>query len=306
MPSNEAHEIVFRTSIAACNSGSDLRVYMQDVLGKIRESKYDDKWSNGTEKNIVASAKPYSPLACTSSDLENIRVYYLSTENTINDVTYDKSKGWYEGSLGKKCFITAPCSKLAACHLNGPDVTNRVYCQMANNTIQEYGLKDNGNWETMSNLGSAMPGTDITCTVFKTSEPNIRVYFQHMEHGIIEKCYDSKRGWYGGGAKLPKVQPRTSIACTSHMTSSETVGIRVFYNTSNTMCEMVYDGKSWTEGHFHADCIPGTQIDCISWMNGPRPEVRVYFQAGHEISAITEYVWTQGRWSSGKLALPPA
>jgi uncharacterized protein YyaL (SSP411 family) len=127
-----------------------------------------------------------------------------------------------------------------------------------------------------------------------------------MEHGIIEKCYDSKRGWYDGAVKFPKVQPRTSIACTSYMTSSEVVGIRVFYNTSNMMREMVYDGKSWTESQFHADCIPGTQIACVSWMNGARPDVRVYFQAGHEISAITEYVWTQGRWSSGKLALPPA
>jgi hypothetical protein len=33
---------------------------------------------------------------------------------------------------------------------------------------------DNGNWEKMSTLGSAMPGTDIACTVFKTSEPKIR------------------------------------------------------------------------------------------------------------------------------------
>ncbi|CAG8282078.1 unnamed protein product [Penicillium nalgiovense] len=306
MPSNGAHDIVFRTSIAACNASSHLRVYMQDVMGKIRESRYEDKWSNGTEKNVIASAKLYSPVACTSSDLENIRVYYLSTDNTMKDMAYDKSKGWYEGTLGKKRFMTAPYSKLAACQLKGPNITLRVYCQMADNTIQEYGVKDNGNWEKMSTLGSAMPGTDIACTVFKTPEPKLRTYYQHMEHGIIEKCYDSKRGWYDGAAEFPKVQPRTSIACTSYMASPETVGIRVFYNTSNMMREMVYDGKSWAEGHFRADCIPGTQIACISWVNGARPDVRVYFQAGHEISAITEYVWTQGRWSSGKLALPPA
>lgn len=125
-----------------------------------------------------------------------------------------------------------------------------------------------------------------------------------MEHGIIEKCYDSKRGWYDGVAKFPKVQPRTSLVCTSYWLGH--CWIRVFYNTSNMMREMVYDGKSWAEGHFHADCIPGTQIACISWINGSRPDVRVYFQAGHEVSAITEYVWTQGRWSSGKLSLPPA
>lgn len=45
---------------------------MQDVLGKIRESKYEDKWSNGTEKNVIASAKLYSPVACTSSELDNV------------------------------------------------------------------------------------------------------------------------------------------------------------------------------------------------------------------------------------------
>jgi hypothetical protein len=41
-------------------------------MGKIRESRYEDKWSNGTEKNVIASAKLYSPLACTSNDLENV------------------------------------------------------------------------------------------------------------------------------------------------------------------------------------------------------------------------------------------
>lgn len=45
---------------------------MQDVLGKIRESKYEDKWSNGTEKNVIASAKLYSPVACTSSELDSV------------------------------------------------------------------------------------------------------------------------------------------------------------------------------------------------------------------------------------------
>ena len=60
------------TSIAACNASSHLRVYMQDVMGKIRETSYEDKWSNGTEKNVIVSAKLYSPLACTSNDLENV------------------------------------------------------------------------------------------------------------------------------------------------------------------------------------------------------------------------------------------
>jgi hypothetical protein len=59
----------------------------------------------------------------------------------MKDIAYDKSKGWYEGTLGKKRFMTAPYSKLAACQLKGPDMALRVYCQMADNTIQEYGVK---------------------------------------------------------------------------------------------------------------------------------------------------------------------
>lgn len=39
------------------------------------------------------------------------------------DMAYDKSKGWYEGTLGKKRFMTAPYSKLAACHLKEPAMT---------------------------------------------------------------------------------------------------------------------------------------------------------------------------------------
>ncbi|KAJ6139880.1 hypothetical protein N7471_006366 [Penicillium samsonianum] len=92
-------------------------------------------------KTVFTSAKLYSPVACTSSELENIRAYYLSTENTMMDMAYDKSKGWYEGTLGKKRFMTAPYSKLAGCHLKGPAMTIRVYCPMADNTIQEYGVK---------------------------------------------------------------------------------------------------------------------------------------------------------------------
>lgn len=59
----------------------------------------------------------------------------------MNDMVFDKSRGWYEGSLGKKRFTAAPYSKLAACHLQGSDMTIRVYSQMADNTIQEYGVK---------------------------------------------------------------------------------------------------------------------------------------------------------------------
>ncbi|KAJ6019592.1 hypothetical protein N7522_001659 [Penicillium canescens] len=307
MPSN-AHEIVFRTSIAACNSGDHLRVYMQDVQGKIRETVYENGWSNGTEKNVIASAKLLSPLACTSKELEKIRVFYLSSENTVKEIAYDKSEGWFEGSIGKKRYITAPYSSLAVCYLmKGSDMEMRVYCQLTDNTIQEFGIKDESwGWQKMSNLGPAMPGTEIACTAFKSPHVGIRVYFQHMEYGLIEKCHDGPRGWYDGWMKFPKMQPRTSIACTSYGSGSDIMGIHFFYTSADMVLEMVYDGKSWREGQFHADCIPGTEVACISWVSGSRPEIRIYLQAGHEVSAISEFAWTHGTWKSEERALPPA
>lgn len=68
------------TSIAACNSGAHLRVYMQDVRGNIRESLYEDGWSSGTEKNVIASAKFGSPIAATTKELDNVSPKSQCTE----------------------------------------------------------------------------------------------------------------------------------------------------------------------------------------------------------------------------------
>ncbi|KAJ5757699.1 uncharacterized protein N7511_006393 [Penicillium nucicola] len=326
MPSN-AHEIVFRTSIAACNSNDHLRVYMQDVQGRIRETVYESGWSNGTEKNTIASAKTFSPLACTSKQLEkasqHIQVFYLSNENIINEIAYDRSGGWAEGEIDKKRFTAAPYSKLAAARLNkGSDVELRIYVQLPDNTIQEFGFEGwseeassvvecsltssvdaSSGWQKMSNLGHAMPGTEIACTALRQ---HVRVYLQDVELGLVEKCFDANRGWYDGFTKFPRMQPRAAIACTSFASGSDVQGIHVFYTTATKVLEMVHDGKSWREGNFQADCIPGTEIACISWMSGSSSEIRVYLQAGREVSAISEFVKTHGAWKSGKTALPPA
>ncbi|KAJ5312765.1 hypothetical protein N7508_003595 [Penicillium antarcticum] len=291
MPSN-AHEILFRTSIAACNSDDHLRVYMRDVRGKISETVYENGWSSGAEKNVVASAKTFSPLACTSNNLEKIRVFYLSSENTIEGIAYNQSEGWFEGSIGKKRFITAPYSKLAVCHFEkGSDIELRVYGQLADNTIQEFGFKgknltqpiwyifqrfstdESSGWQKMSNLGHAMPGTEIACTAIRTC---IRVYFQDLEHSLVEKCHDANRGWYDGFTKFPTMQPRAALACTSFAFGSDNISIHIFYSTASEVLEMVHDGRSWREGQFQADCIPGTEIACLSWISGSSSEIRVY------------------------------
>ena len=57
----------------------------------------------------------------------------------IKEAAYDNGKGWYDGSLGKSRIEVAPYSKLAACFLASSDMVLRIYCQMTDNSIQEYG-----------------------------------------------------------------------------------------------------------------------------------------------------------------------
>lgn len=47
---------------------------MQDVLGKVRESMHEGEWSKGTEKDVIATAKLHSPLACASKELEKVGI----------------------------------------------------------------------------------------------------------------------------------------------------------------------------------------------------------------------------------------
>lgn len=111
----------------------------------------------------------------------------------LMEAAYGHSKGWYEGAIGKSRIMAAPYSKIAACFLPGKDLILRVYVQMPDNTIQEFGwggktlvelsmgsidsplfAGDNSNWKKMQNLGEAMPGSGIACTSFKMTDTSIR------------------------------------------------------------------------------------------------------------------------------------
>lgn len=63
----------------------------------------------------------------------------MTNENMLQEAAFDHAKGWYEGAMNKMKIHMAPYSKLAACFLKGANLTLRVYCQMPDNTIQEFG-----------------------------------------------------------------------------------------------------------------------------------------------------------------------
>ncbi|KAJ5291811.1 hypothetical protein N7478_001062 [Penicillium angulare] len=302
MPSN-AQEIYFRTCIGACNSEGYLRVYMQDVLGKVRETMYEREWTNGTEKNVVAEARLDSPIAVAFKP-EHIRMFYLTNDNMLKESAYDQSKGWYEGDIGKKKFHMAPYSSMAACFLDGANMTLRCTAR----SLIILSRNDNTGWKELQNLGVAMPGSSITCTSFKTTHMRLRVFFQDDHHVLEEKCWDQERGWYDGHFKTASsdpVPPRASLACTSHMLGNNKVGMSLFYVCSLSLQEMKFDGQ-WQKGDLKVGCIPGSEVAAACWGSEKNVQMRLYFQKGEHVSGISEWMFSDGKWKAGKAALPPA
>ncbi|OBT52371.1 hypothetical protein VE04_07737 [Pseudogymnoascus sp. 24MN13] len=276
-----ASDIIFNTAIAAVNNNDHLRVYTQDTNGGIRESLYEGKWQNGNAGNTIVTAKLGSPIAATSKELKEIRVYTLSTDNILTETAYSAGRGWYTGDLGAKKFVVAPYSKIAATFLaTGSSLQLRVYAQLPDNTIQEYGYDSaSTGWVKQTNLGSAVAGSSIATTSFNISSLSIR------------------------GASRPP--PRAAIAATSYPASASAISLRVYHAAAdNTLVERAYDGDGWYAGAFVQKTVPGTQAAVIEWTT-QGTQLRVYFQNGTQVSGVSEWVWSGG-WVKGAAAIPPA
>jgi len=296
-----ANSINIRTPIAAVNSSSRLRVYFGSVTGEILEAVYEGKWEGGHA--IATGTKIYSPIAATSAgELNQIRVYYLDNNNRLRERAYDSGRGWYEGALNGHNFQVAPYSQIAAAFLPGTS-SLRVYAQLENNTIQEFGWDGNG-WSRQTNIGAALPGSSIAVTAFRTSQLSIRVYLQDTNLDIFERAFDSGRGWYNGALKFGSTIPRAALAVTSFNASSSGVSLRVYYSASNDrLLEKGWDGSGpWYDGGFSVNSIPASYVASISWDS---VQIRVYYQKEVDVTAVSEEAWV-GRWTPGQSALPPA
>ncbi|KAH8700675.1 fucose-specific lectin [Talaromyces proteolyticus] len=308
MSSVGAQQILLGTAIAAVSSTSHLRVYIKDTAESIRESSYENGWAGGQPSNVIAQATIGSPIAATSKELNHIRVYYVSQDNTLKEAAYDAGTGWYDGQLSMVGVTVAPYSKLAAVFLAGTDqLLLRVYAQLNDNTIQEFGWNsDEKGWSKGVNLSQALPGSGIASTSFQKSQLSIRTYIQEISSNIVEKAYDAYTGWSSGTFTSQSAPPRTAIALTSF---GDSICIRVYYTTTdNHVVERVhYTGTAWYDGDFDQASTPGMQIAVISSGRGPNGlNLRVYLQQGALVTAISETVWSNGAWSPGEKALPPA
>lgn len=294
------NDILIRTALAAVREDDHLRVYETDVQGGIREVQYDGQWTGGEPRNMIARGKIGTPVAATSIGLQHIRVYYVTPDNCLGEAAYDSGSGWYDGNLSAQKFDVAPESSVAAVFLGG-QTTLRVYGQLPDNTIQEWVYTGEHGWTGGSNLGPALPGTQIAATTWGNSPLHIRVYAQDTSLNVFEKTWDG-RGWHTGGLGFSNPIPRAALAVTSWGGDGEQLGIRLYYGApDNVIREKAWDGGGgWYDGGFEAACIPASNVAAI-----PLGILRVYLQNGTEDTAVTEYMWSDG-WRVGYPALPPA
>jgi len=292
------NEIRVTTALAAVRKDAHLRVYVTDVDGGIREVLYEGGWSGGTTQQRLAQGKIGTPVAATSLALDHIRVYYIGTDNELKEHAYDNGSGWYDGGLSGAGFAVAHYSSVSAVYLANQSRL-RVYAQLPDNTIQEFVYE--GKWTVGTNLGAALPGTQIAATTWGTSSLHIRVYFQDTSLNIVEKAWDG--GWSTGGLRFANPVVRASLGVTSWGGDGSTdLGIRVYYGApGNVIKEKAWDGNgNWYDGGFSQATVPASNVAAV-----PLPILRVYLQNGTKVSAVTEYAWNSG-WGVGYAALPPA
>jgi hypothetical protein len=293
------NDILIRTALAAVRKDSHLRVYQTAVDGGIREVQYEGKWMGGEARNVIATGKIGTPVAATSIGFQHIRVYYVTPDNHLGEAAYDSGSGWYNGNLSSQKFAVAPYSSVAAIFLGGQTIL-RVYGQLHDNTIQEWVYGGGSGWTVGSNLGPALPGTQIAATTWGNDPFHLRVYAQDANLNVFEKTWDG-HGWHTGGLSFPTKIPRAALGVTS-WGEGGSLGIRLYYGApGNVVKEKAWDGSGgWYDGGFEEECIPASNVAAI-----PLDVLRVYLQNGTKDTAVTEYMWSNG-WRVGHAALPPA
>ena len=134
---------------------------------------------------------------------------------------------------------------------------------------------------------------------FETLLILVRVYLQDTNLDIYEKAYDTP-GWSNGSLRFGSPIPCTALAATSFLSASSNVAIRLYYSSSDdSLLEKGWDGIFWYDGAFSVNSTLASYVASISWDS---VQIRVYFQKGVNVSAVSEQAW--GEWSVGQAALP--
>ncbi|RDW76332.1 uncharacterized protein DSM5745_06324 [Aspergillus mulundensis] len=333
-----AEQVRFRCAIAAVNSEENIRVYSQDIHGGIREvTCQNGQWSGGSERDIVAHGILGTPLAAVCRNRnEMIHVFYIGDNNVVREVCRESDGKWHHGELDQSQIRVAPYSMLAACSTGGRGQHGgqgneheeiRLFAQMQNNEIQEFRCDERGRWSKQSNVGRALPGTAMDCTILQgqgqgggQNEMSMRLIYQDDNRHIMEaRCHQNKK-WQAHNEIVKQALPRTDltlVTCTDQegKGNDNNVELRLYYvDHNNRMKEMVQsnqDQDNWKKGHLDEQCVAGSQVAAVSWGKSNQCNIRVYFQHGRYVTAISEWMFRGSgkgsqKWEQGKEALPPA
>ncbi|OAP55737.1 hypothetical protein AYL99_09889 [Fonsecaea erecta] len=233
-------------SIAATAwSAWHMRVYFQDGRGGVRESRHDDGvWSGGDARSVLFTTKMGTPLSVISWDNgQKIRIYYLSSQDILQEYCYSAGYGWFHGSLNGQSIRVAPGSKISAIYW--PVDTSIRATSWA---IQEYCYCGQSGWGRGATLWNARPGSSIAATRWFSGpldsvhrNLHIRIYYQDEQSYIRELCWQVG-GWSIGGfsQRALAATPIAAIAWQDHQ-----VNIRVFWqDNSKVLFESKY-ANAW-------------------------------------------------------------
>lgn len=303
-------ETLPRTSIAAVtwthnDQVTHVRVYTQDINGGIRESRYDGQsWSGGTAQDVIAQAKPNSPISAFRHwDIGLIHVYYLNTENIIQEMYLDWNSGkWNVGDINDAKIKASPVSSLASLGYNN-DIYCTIFYQQPSGTIGHLNRvrDDQGRSKKWIQVGAfgdkPLIGTRLAALAFHESSSVVRVYYQQSNGTVVDVGVDKSGSYQQGDLKLKDVPPNVSLSAFAVGDNPDNTRYQLYFiNHSNWVSEGGYYGGEWHfenhPGETHA--AAGGNIAALI----PKSQLlRVYFQ--NETNQIVEYSSTEA-WTDWK------
>lgn len=138
--------------------------------------------------NLKSIYRLYKYGFADSREYAQIRLYYLNSDNEIQEHAYDNSTGWSIGSLSGEGIRAVDTSRLAAIKY-GDNLEIRLYFQVSGGVIQEYTW--NGSWSISQSLQVGITGTGLAALYYPSN--NIRVYYQTNETSKV--IHEISYGW---------------------------------------------------------------------------------------------------------------
>jgi len=251
-----AGKALYHTPLASAIWGPQdtFRLYYLSPEFYLREWAWDT--ANGTDnkydgalnaKNVKVA--PYSKLSAISFKGPELRVYYQSTDNKIQEQTYNPTNGWQKGA-------TLPGSPLAGTNLafvnrndyNAAAPSIRGYFQTDNGGLAEQ-VWEVGGWGIGDFVVSAAPFlTPISATVSVLQNfPKVFVYWLNVENLVIQQT--NWHGWSKAEAVDTVSIVDGNISATSFPRDTNNVDVRV-YGTGilNILAEKIFRGGVWEKG----------------------------------------------------------